>query len=103
MRTVERKPAKGSRRWLQEAVSARSAMSGVLDERILQVCDLPARVEIKWRSPREEDAYAEYGGDDFLVLLELRLEHRPPRILLAELYCYVHEVFIDVAERKTVV
>ena len=77
MRTVERKPAKGSRRWLQEAVSARSAMSGVLDERIRQVCGLPARVEIKWCSPLEEDAYAEYGGPEFLALLELKLEHRP--------------------------
>ena len=77
MRTVERKPAKGSRRWLQEAVSARSAMSGVLDERIRQVCGLPARVEIKWCSPLEEDGYVEHRDHGFLTLLELKLEHRP--------------------------
>ena len=77
MRAVERKPAKGSLRWLREAVSARSAMSGVLDERIRQACGLPARAEIKWRSPLEEDDYAEYRDHDFLELLGLELEHRP--------------------------
>lgn len=77
MRAVERKPAKGSLHWLREAVSARSAMSGVLDERIRQACGLPARAEIKWRSPLEEDDYAEYRDHDFLALLGLELEHRP--------------------------
>ena len=84
MRAVERRPAKGSLRWLREAVSARSAMSGVLDERIRQACGLPARAEIKWRSPLEEDDYAELRG-------------RHP------LYRYVHEVFIDVAKHNSAV
>ena len=74
MRAVERKPARGSLRWLREAVNAKS---GMLDGSIRQACGLPARTKIEWRSPLEKDDYAEYGDHDFLALLGLELEHRP--------------------------
>ena len=74
MRAVERKPARGSLRWLREAVNTRS---GKLDGSIRQACSLPAKAKIEWRSPLEEDDYAEYGDHDFLTLLGLELKHRP--------------------------
>ena len=73
MRAVERKPARGSLRWLREAVNAGS---GELDGKICQACSFPPKAKIEWRSPLEEDEYAEYGDHDFLTRLDLTLEHR---------------------------
>ena len=74
MRTDETKSARGSLRWLREAVNAESE---VLDRSIRQACSLPATTKIEWRSPLEEDDYAEYRDHDFLALLGLELAHRP--------------------------
>ena len=60
-RVVQPLGGKGSLRWIQQAVNSRWA---ALDEPIL--AKLPEATRIEWRSPLEDDAFAEYRDGDFL-------------------------------------
>lgn len=65
--------ARGSQKWLQMLVNA---CPGLLKEHIL--CKVsPVANEIRWRSPLEDDGYAEYKDGDFIDRLGIRLDKRP--------------------------
>lgn len=65
--------ARGSQKWLQMLVNA---CPGLLGEQIL--CKIsPVANEIRWRSPLEDDGYAEYKDGDFIDRLGIRLDKRP--------------------------
>lgn len=67
MRVPQPSGEKGSLRWIQAIARPNSIASNA----IRTVLDLPASVTIDWRSPREDDAYAEYRDADFLSVVGL--------------------------------
>ena len=74
-RDMDRTPvkARGSQKWLRMLVND---CPGLLGEQIL--CELsPVANEIRWRSPLEDDGYAEYKDGDFIDRLGIRLDKRP--------------------------
>jgi hypothetical protein len=65
---VEQNPGiKGSLKWIQAAV----ARPAVLDHALRTALDLPSGAVIDWRSPRGDDAWAEYRDGSFLEALGL--------------------------------
>lgn len=65
--------ARGSQKWLRILVND---CAGLLGEHIL--CKLsPVANEICWRSPLEDEGYAEYKDGDFVDRLGIRLDKRP--------------------------
>jgi hypothetical protein len=67
MRVPQPSGEKGSLRWIQAIARPNSIASNA----IRTVLDLPPSVTIDWRSPREDDAYAEYRDADFLSVVGL--------------------------------
>lgn len=67
---------RGSQRWLQLAVNRRPE---TLNAELRRKLDLLPGESITWRSPLEEDDFAEYRDEDFLVRLGVDLERYPLR------------------------
>ena len=67
---------RGSQRWLQLAVNRRS---GLLNDYFRRELDLLPGENITWRSPLEEDYFAEYRDGDFLARLGVDLKRQPLR------------------------
>lgn len=76
MRVVDKKKARGSLKWIREAV--RDQNSPLLNRRIVEQFRLAPSASISWVSPLEDDEYAEYRDESFLKRLgtELPLEKR---------------------------
>ena len=68
MRIVESGNARGSLRWIRQAVNQHSDL---LNCEIIKAGKLPARTSIEWVSPLEADDYAEYRDGSFLEMLEV--------------------------------
>ena len=67
-----RQGMRGSEQWLQMLVNA---CPGLLDKKIRSKLR-PVAKEIRWRSPLEDDEYAEYYDGDFINRLGIHLEKR---------------------------
>lgn len=65
--------AKGSKKWLQILVNERADLINTLLATSLQC----VAESIRWRSPLEDDGYAEYSDQEFVDRLEVSLEHVP--------------------------
>lgn len=74
MRKIEPGPARGSLRWIRQAVNLRTEL---LNSEIIRASKLPARTAIEWVSPLASDDYAEYRDQSFLNLLGIQLNTIP--------------------------
>ena len=74
MRAVEKKPARGSLRWIRQALNSHAER---LDSEIISACRMQPGIEIEWVSPLELDEYAEYRDASFLDRLRINLEKVP--------------------------
>lgn len=63
---VEQKPGRrGSQKWMQAAVSK----SAIMDHALRSALGLPPDAHVDWRSPRQDDGWAEYRDGGFLEAL----------------------------------
>ena len=74
MRVVDNKPARGSLRWIRQAVNSHT---NLLNSKIIAASRMQSGVEINWVSPLELDDYAEYRDATFLERLGINLEKIP--------------------------
>ena len=74
MRVVDPGKAKGSLKWLRDAVNQRTDL---LNKKLVSVFGFDPADSIEWVSPLEEDEYAEYRDSDFLSRLGIELTRRP--------------------------
>jgi hypothetical protein len=74
MRKVVSGSARGSLRWIRQAVNQKPEL---LNRQIIQSGRLPERTRIEWVSPLESDDYAEYRDGSFLEMLGIRLDKAP--------------------------
>lgn len=73
-RVPQKKAKKGSQKWLQILIKEKPRL---LDDRIKSVINFYDDEKIVWKSPREDDEYAEYSDKAFLDLLGLKLYKKP--------------------------
>lgn len=74
VRVVDDKVARGSLRWIREAVNLRQS---ALNAALRQACRFRRKTTIEWMSPLERDQYAEYRDEDFLRLVGVELPKYP--------------------------
>lgn len=74
MRVVEPGKARGSLRWIREAVNNHPEL---LNRTIINSGRLPTQTSIEWVSPLVSDEYAEYRDESFLEMLEIELGRVP--------------------------
>ena len=72
MRTVEKKEAKGSLRWIRTFVND---YTSTIDQAVKVACSFSKTSKIKWVSPLANDDFAEYRDHSFLQRLQIELPH----------------------------
>jgi len=65
---------KGSKKWIQRLINENPEL---FNSEIRSKLNLPSSEEIRWLSPLKKDEYAEYSDQDFIDLLEVKLEKMP--------------------------
>ena len=70
MRVVEPGPARGSLRWIRQAVNS---CPQLLNRKIIGAGELSDDLVVEWLSPLAADDYAEYRDQSFLDLAGLQL------------------------------
>lgn len=71
---IDRKPVRGSLKWIREAVNARQYL---LDNDIRDELSLLSDSPLEWVSPVSADEYAEYSDQEFLDQLGIKLNKTP--------------------------
>lgn len=73
-RTTYLKAEKGSKKWIQEIVNSRPK---IINDKIRKAFKLEITEKIDWKSPLSAEGYKEYQDQEFLDILEIKLEKRP--------------------------